>query len=124
MVSLFGRHIRLGRSGEDLAEEFFLKQGCTIADKNFRTRFGELDLVLENGEEIIFVEVKTRRAHGFGRPEEAVTPDKQARIRRCAESWLMERGLLESGRPLRFDVLAITMEGDGKPSYRHIPYAF
>ncbi len=130
MKSLLGRHIRLGRSGEGLAADYFKDRGYRVLDTNFRTRFGELDLVLEDGGEIVFVEVKTRRGHGFGRPEEAVTPEKQERIRRCAESWLQRNGLLEDLPQIRFDVLAITLDGAGldgagkPPSIRHIANAF
>jgi putative endonuclease len=74
--------------------------------RNWRCREGEIDLILEQGRAYVFCEVKTRSSDAFGVPAEAVTPSKQARIRRLAARWLREEA---PGRAVevRFDVAAI-----------------
>jgi putative endonuclease len=63
-----------GDKGERLAEKVLLKKGYKLLARNFRSRFGELDLVMQDRETLVFIEVKTRVNTKFGRPEEAVTP--------------------------------------------------
>jgi putative endonuclease len=78
-------------------------------DRNWRCREGELDLVVREGRTIVFCEVKSRTGNRFGLPVEAVTPTKQARIRRLAARWLREHPSTTAGRrsELRFDVATI-----------------
>ena len=64
--------IRLGRWGENLAANFLTSRGYRISGRNFYTAYGEIDLIAERGDEILFVEVKTRSGSDFGYPEEAV----------------------------------------------------
>jgi putative endonuclease len=80
-----------------------------VLDRNWRCRQGELDLVLRLGRTVVFCEVKTRSGSGFGRPAEAVSLTKQARIRRLAARWLADHRDRLGARPavLRFDVAAI-----------------
>ena len=106
-----------GDLGEDLAIQYLESQGWTIFDRNYRYEREELDAVAyapaeqeELGGEIVFVEVKTRRGTGFGRPEEAVDEAKQRAIVRVAEAWLHERKL--EGALCRFDVVAVTLPDD------------
>lgn len=65
-----------GRKGEEKACQFLASEGYKIIAKNFRTRFGELDIVAQDGEVLVFVEVKARASKEFGLPEEAITPRK------------------------------------------------
>ena len=74
----------LGRKGERLIADYLKKQGCKILKTNYRTPFGEADIIVEDGEEIAFVEVKARTTDGYGQPSEAVGKDKQRRYRRIA----------------------------------------
>jgi putative endonuclease len=111
-----------GAWGEELALRYLTRQGYELVERNYRTRYGELDLILRQGNTIVFVEVKLRRGTGFGHPLEAVTPRKQASIRSLAQRYLQDR------RPsffdcLRFDVVGILMSG-GKPRVVHIEDAF
>jgi putative endonuclease len=80
-----------------------------VLDRNWRCRDGELDLVARSRGTLVFCEVKTRSAAWFGEPAEAVSPTKQARIRRLAARWLQEHRQRLGARPavLRFDVVAI-----------------
>ncbi len=96
---------RLGRSGEALAEAWYLERGYQVLDRNWRCPQGELDLVVARGPVVVFSEVKTRTSDRFGAPAEAVTPAKQARIRRLAARWLAEAA--QRRRAVRFDVAGV-----------------
>jgi putative endonuclease len=74
--------------------------------RNWRCRDGEIDLILERGRSYVFCEVKTRSSDAFGVPAEAVTPTKQARIRRLAARWLREEAPRRAAE-IRFDVAAV-----------------
>lgn len=90
-------------------------------ERNFRTRRGEIDLVMRDGETLVFVEVKFRRGAGYGDPLEAVTPRKRAKIRTLALEYLSER---RTGcDSLRFDVVGILADSGGY-SVEHIEDAF
>ncbi len=103
----------LGARGESLAGDWYLERGYTILDRNWRTRTGELDLVLESGGIIVFCEVKTRTSNAFGAGVEAVTREKQLRIRRLAAQWLEVNDRAHRG--LRFDVVSILAPSSGRP---------
>jgi putative endonuclease len=100
------RRRALGVSGEDLAAQWYESRGYDVLARNWRCREGELDLIVRNGREFVFCEVKTRTTDAFGAPAEAVTRDKQARIRRLAARWLEEDAPMRP-RAIRFDVAAI-----------------
>ncbi len=116
---------RIGERGEALALEYLAKKGYAPVQRNYRTRYGEIDLVVCHEETLVFVEVKLRRGTGFGDPLEAVTPGKQAKIRLVAEQYLASQGedFAASFDELRFDVVAILL-GTGKPKVRHVEDAF
>jgi len=77
----------LGVLGERIAERHLLRRGLTLLDRNWRCAQGEIDLVLRDGDEVVFVEVKTRSSVAFGHPLEAITASKLARLRRLAAAW-------------------------------------
>ncbi len=112
---------KVGDAGEDLARDFLRKKGLKILEANYRTRWGELDLVARDGETLVFVEVKTRTQKRFGNPLEAVTPDKQRRITRMARTYLLEKGLGDVSA--RFDVIGVDLTG-GAARIDWIPNAF
>ncbi len=114
--------ILLGRLGEEAAVRHLEKRGYEILARGFRSFRGEIDIVARDGESLVFAEVKARRSLAFGFPGDAVTPVKQARIRRIAEGYLLRHGL--GDRPCRFDVLSVLIE-DGKARVvEHIRDAF
>jgi putative endonuclease len=92
----------LGQAGEAAAAAWYQANGYEVLGRNWRGRGGELDLILGRGREVVFCEVKTRSSDAFGAPAEAVTPAKQARIRRLAAQWLAQSAV--RGRTVRFDV--------------------
>ncbi len=113
----------LGRTGEEAAAGYLAGKGFRIEATGYRKLRGEIDIIAHDGPTLVFIEVKTRRAEQFGFPEEAVTPAKQAQIRRIAEVYLMDAGLVESRTPCRFDVLSLVPDGTGF-RIRHIRNAF
>lgn len=94
-----------GRRGEALAAERLARLGYRLLDRNARGGSGEIDLVAEDGETVVFVEVRSRATGAFGSAAESVTRGKQARLSRAALAYLAGRGWL--GRPARFDVVAV-----------------
>jgi putative endonuclease len=105
-----------GARAERQAEEFLIGRGLRILERNFRTRFGEIDLVAREGETVVFVEVRFRASAAFGTPQETVTAAKRRRIIRTALAYAQSRRL---DAPLRFDVVALSPRG-----VVHIPAAF
>jgi len=105
------RNLRLaGASGEEEAARFLEAHGFRIVERNFRFRtMGEIDIIAEEGDELVFCEVKTRWGDGFGAPEEAVTAAKQRTIRKIAAAYLALRGI--GDRPCRCDVVSIRRGG-------------
>lgn len=96
----------VGDRGEELARRFFRDRGLAVVDRNFRTRWGEIDLVLRDAGAFRFVEVKYRRSIAYGLPQESVVRAKQHKIRRAAQWWLRLRRL-PMDTDIHFDVLAI-----------------
>jgi putative endonuclease len=95
----------LGAAGEARAAAWYARRGYAVLDRNWRCREGELDLVVRRGRVLVFVEVKTRRTDRFGTPAEAVTTDKQRRLRRLAHAYLEATGWRAGA--LRFDVVSV-----------------
>ena len=106
-----------GLRGEDRAEDYLLKMGMKVLARRYRAQDGEIDLVMEDGTAIVFVEVKARPKGMRGDGLRAVTYAKQRRMTHAAQAYLVEHGLLE--RPVRFDALEITAGG-----ILHVPNAF
>ena len=117
-----GRHIRLGRRGEEAAERFLVSAGYRILARRYRTRAAEIDLIAEDGDTLVFVEVKARSSTSSGRPSEAVDGRKRARIAGAASLYLASRGAYE--RACRFDVVEVLERGGAPPRIRLIRDAF
>ncbi|MCX4094129.1 YraN family protein [Nocardia sp. alder85J] len=115
-------NLALGAHGEELAARFLREAGMEIIERNWRCRYGELDLIVRDGEVTAFVEVKTRTGLGFGVPAEAVTFSKQQRIRRLALLWLNEQD--GPWLRIRFDVVSVLIPPRGEPAVEHLPAVF
>lgn len=113
---------RLGERGEDAAAAYLERSGMTVVERNWRCQSGEIDIVALDGDELVLVEVKTRRNVSRGTPDDAVTPAKQRRYRRLAESYLAQAG----AGPLnvRFDVVSILVIAQDRALLRHHRAAF
>ena len=107
------RH-HLGRVGERLAREHLERLGYRVIVANYRTRFGELDLIVCDDTRIVFVEVKTRRDGALESSVQAITPTKQRRVRAMAAAWLVEAPERPRSRELRFDVVGVTVDRNGR----------
>jgi putative endonuclease len=106
---------QLGATGEQLATEHLTRRGFQILERNFRTRWGELDIIATDGHAIVFCEVKSRIANRANRdPLESVHPRKRAQLRRMAAQWLHERADRPRAGELRFDAIGVTLEPDGR----------
>lgn len=101
---------RLGRWGERMAESYLTARGYDVIERNARTPYGEIDLVMKNSEILVFVEVKTRSSDSFGEPEASVTLKKQAHLVSAIQAYMLEHDELEGD--WRVDVIAI----QGKPN--------
>ncbi len=121
------RRQRRGRAGEEIACRRLERRGYRILARNWRTRYGELDIVARRGGVLAFIEVKTRNDRAMGEPFEAVTAAKQRRIRRMAEAWLQAHAATAAAGDCdyRFDVISIVLdEHGGAGEYRHLVDAF
>ncbi|MBF6214324.1 YraN family protein [Nocardia puris] len=112
----------LGAYGEELAARYLVAAGMEIVARNWRCRYGELDLIARTSDTTAFVEVKTRTGFGFGTPAEAVTFAKQQRIRRLALLWLAEQD--GPWRRIRFDVVSVLIIRGRQPEVRHLEAVF
>jgi len=114
-----------GRWGESLAAAYLQKKGYTITAANYRSRFGEIDLIAENRKYLVFVEVKLRKNADFARAMEFVDHRKQERLKQTAAIYLSQNE--ENGKQPRFDVIEIYAP-DGmhteKPEIKHWENAF
>jgi putative endonuclease len=103
----------LGTNGEQLAAEHLERLGYEVLARNYRTRFGELDLVAFDGATLVFCEVKTRRL-GSGAPWDALGSRKQARVRRMACEWLVAVSERPRSTALRFDAIGVVIDARGR----------
>jgi putative endonuclease len=118
------RKLELGAKGEDLAVAWYTRQGYEVLGRNWRCREGELDLVVSRDRCVVFCEVKTRSGSGFGLPAEAVTGEKQRRLRRLATRWLADRKPSAGFAEVRFDVACVTVRAGAVPVLDVIEAAF
>ena len=118
---------QLGALGERLAADHLAARGYRVVDRNFRTRYGELDLVAEGGGCLVFCEVKTRVAPTRGpfTPLSAVGGDKRRRVRAMACQWLAAAAPRPRCRELRFDAIGVTVTPAGAlVALEHLEGAF
>jgi putative endonuclease len=107
-----------GTRGEDLARDFLVERGYTVVASNWRSRAGEIDLVMLDSDCLVFVEVKARRGEQAGRAGEALGRTQRRRILNAGEWFVQEHPEFES-MVWRCDLVAITFDGDGRPTFDH-----
>lgn len=104
--------IAQGRKGEEIACQFLASKGYKIIAKNFRTRFGEIDIVAQDGKTLVFVEVKARASREFGLPEEAITPRKIRHLTKAGEYFKLKNP--RTPDLFRIDLVAIDLSPAGE----------
>jgi putative endonuclease len=112
----------VGAYGERVAARHLQDLGLVILDRNWRCSDGEVDLILRDGDDIVFCEVKTRRGGLFGTPAEAVDHRKVRKLRQLAGRWLAESTVRPRG--IRFDVVEVYPQPRGATRVAHIRSAF
>jgi len=98
-----------GNRGEVLAAQYLENKGYRIEERNFHTRFGEIDIICWDAQTLVFVEVKTKIGHDFGEPEEMVNKRKLSQVKRMGEVYLLDNKLEVA---CRVDVVAIVMKDE------------
>ena len=111
----------VGTLGERIAERWLRGRGWQVLARRFRSGHRDVDLIVERGTTIAFVEVKARRERGYGDPIEAVNWRKRRELTRSAQVWIDRYG--RSGLSYRFDVVGVLIEG-GRARVRHVENAF
>lgn len=110
-----------GRKGETIAEAFLKNNGYRIVETNYRCPFGEIDIIARDQEELVFIEVKTRKSKALGYPEQAVDRKKQKKMSQLALWYLQYKNMNDV--KARFDVVAVIMS-KSEPEIRLIQNAF
>lgn len=109
----------LGKFGEKIAREFLEKKNYQIITQNYKNYFGEIDLIAKDSNFFVFIEVKTRLKNTFGRPEESINRQKQKKLIRISNQYLLENKIEEEN--YRIDCLAIEIDETKKRAViRHI----
>lgn len=111
-------NIKIGKYGETLAKEFLLQKGYLILDANYKfSRYGEIDIIALDKDELCFVEVKTRTSNSFGTPMEAITKDKLLKILTCIKNYTLNTKI--KYKRTRIDAISIEII-NSKPNITHI----
>ncbi|MBI1818996.1 MAG: YraN family protein [Nitrospirae bacterium] len=98
------KSLEYGREAETYAASYLKQKGYKIVEKNYKTRFGEIDLIATDRNTLVFLEIKARQNDHFGGPAGAVTRTKRQKIVKMAKFYLMSKKI---ERDIRFDVLLI-----------------
>ncbi len=112
----------LGKTGETIASDFLEKNGYTIIARNYRRKFGEIDIIARERDYLVFIEVKTRTGTSHGHPLEAITLRKQRQISKVAQCYLTENHLFDTAA--RFDVVSVILSQNKQIQVEVIPNAF
>lgn len=105
----------LGIKGEEIAAKFLSEKGYKILERNYHTRFGEIDLVCSKSNNLVFVEVKLKQGEDFGTPEEMVDRQKLSRVEKMANYYLMDNPQISKKYPSYFiDAVCIVIDENGE----------
>lgn len=111
----------IGKNGEDFCEEYYRKKGYEIKERNYHSRYGEVDLIAQKGNIIAFVEVKTRSENSLSRPSEAVSKSKQKKLMLTAMKYMENESVDVFSR---FDVFEVWQKEGRIYKFNHIKSAF
>ncbi len=115
---------RRGQIGEAAAAAFLQEQGYRLIKRNYQCPLGEIDIIAQDGDELVFVEVRARSSSAFGTPQETIDWRKRQRLRHLASYYLSRHGT-QGNRPCRFDVLAVRLDRSERvKKIEHIRGAF
>lgn len=103
--------MKLGEQGENIAADFLRKKGYKVIERNYRNTFGEIDIIALHKGTVVFIEVKTRRSDGFGKPYEAIDTRKKVKMKNIALMYLKK---FKKEIPARFDVVSIQLNGNDR----------
>lgn len=108
----------VGNLGEDIACQYLIEKGCKIIERNYRNKFGEIDIIATDRKNIRFVEVKARESYGISSflPEYNITPKKRDKLRRLCKFYVFEKKL-PVDRGWQIDVIAVSIDKSTK-SYK------
>lgn len=113
----------IGKEGEDIAAKYLTEKGFEILERNFYySNHGEIDIVANHNNQLVFIEVKSRLNLEYGEPEYAITPKKIKQIKKIAELYLFDKEIEEVD--CRFDVVAVLLEDKSNPKITHYENAF
>lgn len=112
---------KLGERGELLSKKYLIDRGYYLLSSNFRTKLGEIDIIAQLGNLIVFIEVKTRKTVAYGLPREAVNYRKQLTIKKVAQQYIQQKKIKDVD--FRFDVIEVLLENN-KYQINHIENAF
>jgi len=113
-------HNDLGKAGELAAADFLKQNGYSIRAQNWKTKFGEIDIIAENKDWLVIAEVKTRSSMVFGKPQEAVDFRKQRTLVNMADFYIRQ---FKIDKETRFDILSVLIDGDNA-TVTHLSNAF
>lgn len=116
------KHIKLGRLGEDLAVKALVDGGYKIKERNAKISKREVDIIATFGELLVFVEVKARSDHSFGKPLLAVDKKQRKRLRQAADIYLLKKRFRDVS--VRFDVVTVDFTNSKEPKIEIIKNAF
>jgi len=105
-------HLLAGENAEQAACDFLLAKKFSLIERNVRFPFGEIDLLMQDGKELVFIEVRFRRSQTFGGGIESVTAAKRKKMANAAEAWLSSHKPYQN-QPCRFDVIAVDWHQNG-----------
>lgn len=117
-----GKRRQRGQHGEEIASTYLEQQGYRIAQRNYRNRYGEIDIIAWDDSILVFIEVKTTTALAFGMPQEKVDTRKQRKLTAVAMAYVLHHHIRNTS--LRFDVIGVTFTPQGAPDVAHIQAAF
>ena len=121
ILSPMSHNIDLGKQGEELAKNYMLANGYALVEENWRWHHHEVDLIVCNDIYMVFVEVKTRTYVIFGEPEVFVTREKQQKIIRAANAYMLKS---KSPKDARFDIISVVISDKEEPIVKHLPNAY